>query len=54
MRISGHKTGAIFTRYDITSEADKREALRRTQEHRAAQPNAAANLLSRSFGPRDK
>lgn len=54
MRISGHKTGAIFTRYDITSEADKREALRRTQEHRAAQPNAAAKLLSGSFGPRDK
>lgn len=54
MRISGHKTGAVFTRYDITSEADKREALRRTQEHRASQPNAAAKLLSGSFGLRDK
>ena len=53
MRISGHKTSAVFTRYDITSEADKREARRRTQEQRAAQPNAA-KLLSGNFGPREK
>ena len=53
MRISGHKTSAVFTRYDITSEADKREALRLTQEHRAAQPKAA-KLLSGNFGPREK
>ncbi len=32
--ISGHKTDAIFERYDITSGDDRREALRRTQAHR--------------------
>jgi integrase len=37
MRISGHRTTAIFLRYDIASEADKRDALRRTQAHRATQ-----------------
>ena len=34
MRISGHSTTAIFLRYDITSEDDKRAALLRMQEHR--------------------
>lgn len=34
MRISGHRTAAIFLRYDIASEDDKRDALRRMQEHR--------------------
>jgi integrase len=37
MRISGHRTTAIFLRYDIASEADKRDALRKTQAHRATQ-----------------
>jgi integrase len=38
MRISGHKTTAIFLRYDITSEEDKVAALELTQAHRSAQP----------------
>lgn len=38
MRISGHRTTAIFLRYDITSDDDKRVALLRMQEHRQAQP----------------
>lgn len=38
MRISGHKTAAIFLRYDITSEDDKRAALHRMQEHRGTLP----------------
>lgn len=38
MRISGHRTAAVFLRYDITSEDDKRAALQRVQEHRQAQP----------------
>ena len=38
MKISGHKTAAIFRRYDITTEADIREALRKTQAHIKAQP----------------
>lgn len=38
MKISGHRTAAIFRRYDITSEADLREAVRRTQAYLRAQP----------------
>ena len=35
MRISGHRTAAMFERYNITSGEDMREALRRTEEYRA-------------------
>jgi integrase len=42
MRVTGHKTTAVFIRYDITSETDKREALLKTQAHVAAQTNAKA------------
>lgn len=38
MAISGHKTISVFNRYNITSEDDKREGLRRLQAHRATQP----------------
>jgi len=37
MRISGHKTAAVFRRHDITTEDDIREAMRRTQAPIAAQ-----------------
>ena len=37
MSISGHKTRAMFDRYDITSERDQREALRATQTYRQQQ-----------------
>jgi hypothetical protein len=36
MNISGHETVSMFLRYNITSEDDKRDALRRTQQHLAA------------------
>jgi hypothetical protein len=37
MRISGHRTAAVFRRYDITTEGDIRDAMRRTQVHIARQ-----------------
>jgi len=32
-QITGHKTAAVFSRYDIVSEDQKREALERTQQY---------------------
>jgi hypothetical protein len=46
MRISGHKTTAIFLRYDITSEEDKREALLKTQAHVEAQARLAPKVAT--------
>jgi integrase len=42
MSISGHRSSSIFLRYDIASDADRREALRRTQAHREAIKEAAS------------
>ena len=44
MQITGHKTDAIFRRYNITSDTDKRDALRRLAAYRASQP-AASNVV---------
>jgi integrase len=38
MSISGHKTGSMFLRYNVTSGADRIEALRETAQHLAALP----------------
>lgn len=39
MEISGHRTRSIFDRYNITSEEDLRDAMRRTTEYVHAQPS---------------
>lgn len=38
MEISGHKTRAVFDRYNITSERDIREAMQKTQAYLSSQP----------------
>ena len=37
-QISGHRTPAIFSRYNIISEADIRQAVKRTSDYLAALP----------------
>lgn len=44
MAISGHRTRAIFDRYNIASERDIREALQRTQAYTAQEAARVAVL----------
>lgn len=41
MSVTGHKTDAMFQRYNITSEADQREAMERLSERRTAATGGA-------------
>ena len=43
-QISGHRTPAIFSRYNIISEADLRQAVKRTSDYLATLP-ASSNLV---------
>jgi hypothetical protein len=52
MAVSGHKTRAIFDRYDITSDDDQRQALKQTQEYLKAQP-AVSNVVKMRTGTND-
>jgi len=38
MAISGHRTRAVFDRYNITSDEDLRQAVKQTTERLATQP----------------
>jgi integrase len=46
MRISGHKTTAMFLRYDITSDEDKRDALMKTEARNATQVAVAPKVAA--------
>jgi hypothetical protein len=41
MSISGHRTAAMFGRYNITDDRDQRQALRDVQEYRKAMAESA-------------
>ena len=45
MSISGHRTISTFLRYDIASEKDKREALRKVEARVAAEAGKSSNVV---------
>jgi integrase len=48
--ISGHRTSSIFSRYNIISETDVREAVRRTDEYVASLPTKSKIAVLRAQG----
>ena len=45
MSISGHRTISTFLRYDIASEEDKREALRKVEARAAAEAGKTSDVV---------
>jgi hypothetical protein len=45
MSISGHRTISTFLRYDIASEEDKREALRKVEARVGAEAGKPSNVV---------
>ena len=41
MSMTGHKTDAVFRRYNITDDRDKQEAVAKVEAYRATRPKAA-------------
>ena len=52
MRISGHRTISMFLRYNITSDDDQRDALRKTQAYVGAQPAQPTVVRMGAANPR--
>ncbi len=50
MRITGHRTAAVFRRYNITSDRDKREAVSKLTGYRAAQRDQHNVVVHRASG----
>ncbi len=50
MKLTGHKTDAVFRRYNITSNDDKREALQLLAAYRDSRP--ASNIVKLHQGGR--
>ena len=48
MALSGHKTRAIFDRYNVVSESDLAEATGRLHAHLAKQPQKSAVIVLKS------
>lgn len=46
MSISGHRTTAMFNRYNITSDDDRRDPPRRTQRHLSRRPRAERKVVA--------
>jgi integrase len=54
MSITGHRTRAVFDRYDIASQRDKRAALLATETHREGQPACGITLFAGRADPSSK